>query len=176
MDTYEKEVLSEILNDFKRYKKFLYAKKEQGFIVDVFALFTSSKGVRRAFIEKIKERKKARWIYPQKFRYMQRHSKLIRDYYQAQKKQELLHKYAELKRKYEELLKAFVERGLGTEEDFHQLLKKLKEEEERERRARIKEEREREWKTLTPQERLGLYPEVLCGQRPTTIRKKLFGV
>ena len=136
MDAYEKEVLSEILNDFKRYKKFLYAKKEQGFIVDVFALFSSSKGVRRAFIEKIKERKKVRWIYPQKFRYMQRHSKLVRDYYQAQR-----------------------------------LLSRLLQKSE-EKREEVKEEEEE----LSPQERLGLYPEVKFGQHPAPVRRKLFGV
>ena len=137
MDAYEKEVLSEILNDFKRYKKFLYAKKpEQGFIVDVFALFKNSSGIRRAFIEKIKERKKARWIYPQKFRYMQRHSKLVRDYYQAQR-----------------------------------LLSRLLQKSE-EVREEVKEEEEE----LSPQERLGLYPEVKFGQRPAPVRRKLFGV
>ena len=63
-----------------------------------------------------------------------------------------------------------MERGLGTEEDFHKLLKKLKEE----RRARIKEEREREWERLTPQEKLGLFPELRFGQRPVVVRRKLF--
>jgi len=178
MDAYDEEALSEILNDFNHHKKFFYNPKKprQGFIADVFAVFLDAPGIRRAFIEKIRERKKARWVYPQKFKAMRRHEKLISEYYQTQRGQELRHKYAELKRKRAELLKAFVERGLGTEEDFHQLLKKLKEEEERERRARIKEEREREWERLTPQEKLGLYPEALCGQRPTAIRKKLFGV
>ena len=137
MDAYDEEMLSEIFADFNRYKKFLLAKEpKQGFITDVFALFKDTPGIKRAFLEKIKERKRAKWIYPKKFKPMQRHSELIRRYYQA-----------------------------------HRLLSSLLQREEE--RGEEKEEEEEE---LSPQERLGLYPEVKFGQRPAPVRRKLFGV
>ena len=175
LDDYEKHIVSSIRLEIAKHRFYGYFLdgKPAAVITDVFAIYLES--AKEAVLERLKGRK-GKWIYPQKFKMYRKYAKLVREHYQQQRGRELHHKYAELKRERAELLKAFVERGLGTEEDFHKLLKKLKEEEERERRARIKEEREREWKALTPQEKLGLYPEALCGQRPTVIRKKLFGV
>ncbi|RLI15378.1 hypothetical protein DRO49_05515 [Candidatus Bathyarchaeota archaeon] len=176
IEDHEKRTISLIRLELAKYRTFYMPDdKREGIITDVFAVFSAREEVRKSFLSILRKRKRGKWIYPQKFKAMRKHSKLVGEYYQTQRGRELHHKCEELKRKYAKILEAFVEQGL-TEGDFHQLLKKLKEEEEREERERIKEEREREWKALTPQEKLGLYPEALCGQRPTTIRKKLFGV
>jgi len=173
LDNYEKSVVSSIRLEIAKYRFYGYFLdgKPAAVITDVFAVYLAKESVRKGILEKIRGRK-GKWIYPQKFKMYRKYAGLVREYYQQQKGQELHHKCAELKRKYTKILEAFVEQGLGTEEDFHRLLKKLKKEE----RERINEERKREWERLTPQEKLGLYPEALCGQRPTTIRKKLFGV
>jgi len=174
IEEHEKRTVSLIRLEFAKYRTFYMPDdKREGLITDVFALFSAREEVRKSFLSILRRRKRGKWIYPQKFKAMRRHATLISEYYQTQKGRELHHKYAELKRKHAELLEDFVKRG-GREEDFHQLLKKLKEEEERERRARIKEEREREWKALTPQEKLGLFPELRFGQRPAVVKRKLF--
>jgi len=173
LDDYEKHIVSSIRLEIAKYRFYGYFLdgKPAAVITDVFAIYLES--AKEAVLERLKGRK-GKWIYPQKFKMYRKYAKLVREHYQQQRGRELHHKYAELKRERAELLKAFVERGLGTEEDFHKLLKKLKEEEERERRARIKEEREREWERLTPQEKLGLFPELRFGQRPVVVRRKLF--
>ena len=171
IEDHEKRTISLIRLEFAKYRTFYMPDdKREGIITDVFAVFSAREEVRKSFLSILRKRKRGKWIYPQKFKAMRRHATLVREYYQQQKGQELHHKCEELKRKYAKMCEAFVERGLGTEEDFRRLLKKLEEEE----RRRIEEERKREWERLTPQEKLGLFPELRFGQRPAVVRRKLF--